>query len=347
MRRILVIAPNWIGDCLLAQPLLARLQERFPQAEIDALGPAWVAPVLERMPQVARAIPMTLGHGELKLGERWRLARALAPDDYEAAYVLPNSFKSALIPFFAAIPRRVGFVGEARYGLLNERHVLDEKSLPLMAERYAALGEPRGNPPRRPLVRPQLRVDEGNRTRALASLDLNTVKPIVAMCPGAEYGPAKRWPARHFASLAIKFAERGRQVWLFGSNKDRQIATEVASLSGGIARSLAGRTELASAIDLLSLAELVVTNDSGLMHVAAALNRRIVALYGSSSPAHTPPMADRVIIARLGIECSPCFKRECPLEGTAHLRCLNDLTPQWVLNALAATVSGGGKTTRN
>lgn len=338
LRRILVIAPNWIGDCLLAQPLLARLQERYPNAQIDALAPPWVAPVLERMPQIARAIPAMLAHGELKLGERWRLARTLARDNYDAAYVLPNSFKSALIPLFAGIPRRIGFVGEQRYGVLSERHRLDEKSLVLMAERYAQLAEPVGNPPRRPLARPQLRVDEGNRTRVLASLDLDATKPIVAMCPGAEFGPSKRWPARHFATLAIKLAARGRQVWLFGSNKDRQIATEIASLSGGIARSLAGRTELAAAIDLMSLAELVVTNDSGLMHVAAALGRRIVALYGSSSPDHTPPMADRVIIARLGLECSPCFQRECPLE---HFRCLNDLSPQWVLDALASAENGG------
>jgi heptosyltransferase II len=164
------------------------------------------------------------------------------------------------------------------------------------------------------------------------------------MCPGAEYGPAKRWPARYFATLALHYAGRDRQVWLFGGLKDREVATEIASLAPRACVNLAGKTSLAQAIDLLSLAERVITNDSGLMHVAAAVGRPIVALYGSSSPAHTPPRAADAVIARIPIECSPCYARECPLE---HFRCMNELTPERVLAAVAASPNGHGKTARN
>ncbi|MEO7403654.1 MAG: lipopolysaccharide heptosyltransferase II, partial [Burkholderiales bacterium] len=244
--------------------------------------------------------------------------------------------KSALVPFLAGIPLRIGFRGEARYGLLNRRHRLDEAQLPLMAERYAQLAEPIGAPPHRPLARTSLRVDPAYRENALVAHDLDTERPIVVMCPGAEYGPAKRWPARHFATLAAHFAGRGRQVWLMGATKDRAIATEIAALVPGAVqrravKNLAGHTDLAAAIDLMSLAELVVTNDSGLMHVAAALGRRVVALYGSSSPDHTPPTTPDAVIARIAIECSPCYARECPL---GHFRCMNDLTPEIVLTAI-------------
>ena len=332
MPKILIVAPSWIGDALLAQPLLARLKKKLPGVVIDALAPQWTAPVLRRMPEVEEVIEAPFGHGELKLWARWRFGRALRERSYDEAIVLPNTFKSALIPFFAGIPLRAGFVGESRYGLLNLAHKLDKKTLPLMAERYAQLAEKPGAAPERPLPEARLRVDGANLAGALVRLKLSRAKPLVAFCPGAEYGPSKRWPARHFGSLAKKLAAQGNAVWLFGSEKDRDIGEEIVRLSEGAAVSLCGRTDLASAIDLLSLAEVVVSNDSGLMHVAAGVGRPVVALYGSSSPEHTPPLSASARVVRTGIECSPCFARECPL---GHFKCMNELLPERVMAEIA------------
>jgi len=327
MPRILIIAPNWIGDTLLAQPLFARLRAARPGLALDAVATEWTAPVLRRMPEIADVIATPLAHGKLQLAALGRLARALRAQRYDAAICLPNSWKSALAPFLAGIPRRIGFVGEARYGLLNVRHRLDEEAMPMMAERYAQLAEAPGAPAHRPLAPPRLEPDEANLAITIARLGLDRSRPVAAFCPGAEYGPAKRWPARHFAALARSLAARGRRVWLIGSPKDRQTGDEIAQLAGGAALNLCGRTDLGAAIDLLSVAEVAVTNDSGLMHVAAALGRPLVALYGSSSPEHTPPLAPARLVS-LGIECSPCFQRECPL---GHFKCMNDLAPERVL----------------
>jgi heptosyltransferase II len=331
--KILIVAPNWIGDALLAQPLFARLKRQRSGAVVDALAPGWTAPVLRRMPEIRDVIDAPFAHGELGLGARWRLAGIVRERAYDEAIVLPNTFKSALIPFFAGIPLRTGFTGELRFGLLNRVHRLDESALPLMAERYAQLAEEPGLPPERPLPEVGLRVDEGNLAQALRRLGLARSKPVVAFCPGAEYGPAKRWPARHFAELAITLAARGRAVWLFGSNKDLEIGEQIVHLSGGGAVNLCGKTDLASAIDLLSLAEVVVSNDSGLMHVAAAVGCPVVALYGSSSPEHTPPLSRRARLVSIGIECSPCYARECPL---GHFKCMNELSPERVVRVLEA-----------
>jgi heptosyltransferase-2 len=332
--RILIVAPSWIGDALLAQPLFARLKQKYPGVVIDALAPPWTAAVLRRMPEINEVLDAPFGHGELKLALRWTLGRSLRVRAYDQAIVLPNTFKSALIPFLAGIPVRAGFVGELRYGLLSRAHRLDERSLPLMAERYAQLAENPGEPPVRPLAEVKLRVDPANLAAALARLGLSRSKPIVAFCPGAEYGPAKRWPARYFAELAKSLAAKGRAIWLFGSGKDAEIGEEIVRSSGGAATNLCGKTDLASAIDLLSLAEVAVSNDSGLMHVAAAVGRPVVALYGSSSPEHTPPLSRLSRVVRTGIECSPCYARECPL---GHFKCMIELTPERVLREIDAT----------
>lgn len=327
MSRTLIVAPNWIGDALLAQPLFSRLREARPGERIDALAPPWTAPVLGRMPEIDEVIQVPFNHGELKIGARWRLGRRLKERGFARVVVLPNSWKSALVPFFAGIPERIGYVGEARYGLLNVVHKLDEKALPLMAERYAKLAEDPAEPPQRPLPRVRLRVDEANLIINIGRLGLDRSRPVIAMCPGAEFGPAKRWPTRHFAALARQLNARGKAVWLFGSQKDRPIADEIVALSDNACTNLCGRTNLAGAIDLMSVAACVVTNDSGLMHIAAALGRPLVAIYGSSSPAHTPPLSKNARIVTLNVECSPCYQRECPL---GHFKCLNDLEPQRV-----------------
>ncbi|MGH8751942.1 MAG: lipopolysaccharide heptosyltransferase II [Burkholderiales bacterium] len=326
MSKILVVAPSWVGDVMLAQPLFKRLRENG--AIIDALAPPWVAPLLARMPEINAVISSPFQHGELNLPARRRLGRKLRTSAYAQAIVLPNSWKSALIPFFARIPLRTGFVGEIRWGLLNDARTLDKQRFPLMAERFALLAEARHAKLKSPLPRPVLPVEEYKRTALLEKLGLNTHKPVAVFCPGAEYGPAKRWPAQYFAALARKLSGAGYAVWLAGSPKDTAIGEEIRNLSGGSANNLCGKTTLDEAIDLISCAALVVSNDSGLMHIAAAMDKPLYALYGSSSPSFTPPLSDQAQVIKLDLPCSPCFQRVCPL---GHFNCMMQLTPEIIL----------------
>ncbi|QDQ29378.1 lipopolysaccharide heptosyltransferase II [Chitinimonas arctica] len=319
----------------MAQPLYQRLKAYRPHVHLSVMAPDWTLPLLERMPEVDATLRNPFGHGALKMGQRWRLGRSLR-GQFEQAIVLPNSFKSALVPWFARIPLRTGFVGESRFGLLNDARTLYPKALPQMVERFAALAEGPGKPLPRPLPAPRLTIQVGAQQTALRELGLSADRPIVAFCPGAEYGPAKRWPARHFAELARRLVSQGYAVWLFGSAKDKPETDAIARMAGVELVDLAGRTSLAQAIDLLSLAHLVVTNDSGLMHVAAALQRPVVALYGSSSPEFTPPLSERAEIVSLDLECSPCFERNCPLK---HFDCMEKLDSDLVEAAIARTLT--------
>jgi heptosyltransferase-2 len=326
--RILVVAPSWVGDAVLSQPLLALLKQRDPDATIDILAPGWALPIFRRMPEVGETIESPFAHGELALRERLRIGRGLRDRHYDRAYVLPNSFKSALVPLFARIPERIGFVGEARRGLLTDARRLDERALPLMVERFAHLAAPRGAHVGVELPRPRLQAIPAERDRLLAQLWLDRPSRLACFCPGAEYGPAKRWPARYFGELAAALAAEGTAVWIVGSAKEHDIGEAIRESSAGVALNLCGRTTLDQAVVVLSGADMVVTNDSGLMHVAAALDRPMVALYGSSSPAFTPPLSGRARILKLDVPCSPCFERVCPL---GHFDCMMKLMPGRVL----------------
>ena len=329
--KILAVGPSWIGDMVLAQPMLKLLRARYGEPVIDVLAPGWTLPLVARMPEVRRAIEMPVGHGELRIAARWGLARGLRGEGYDQAIVLPNTFKSALVPLFAGIPVRTGYIGEARYVLLTDARRPSPERLLQLAQRYGELALPRGDALKLPLPPLGLRVDEAARRALLARLRIDRKLPAAALCPGAEYGPAKRWPARHFADLAQGIAARGCAVWLIGSAKDAQLGAEIARAAGGACRNLCGETTLGEAIDLLSAAAFVVTNDSGLMHIAAALGRPQVALYGSSSPEFTPPLSPNARILKLELPCSPCFRRECPL---GHFKCMNELAPERVLEEI-------------
>jgi heptosyltransferase-2 len=335
--KILVVAPSWVGDTVMMQPMLQLLHQRHTNLALDVLAPPFTLPLLARMPQVRRGIVAPLGHGQLKLGERQRIARELQAERYDQAIVLPNSLKSALIPLLAKIPLRTGFRGEMRYGLLNDMRKLDERALPRMVERFAALALERGARLLRPLPRPHLTAHLADLEKLIKNSMLIENRPLAVFCPGAEYGPAKRWPAEHFAALAKMAAADGYAVALVGSSKDAPIADDITRAASGACVNLCGETTLDQAIDVIAQAALVVTNDSGLMHVAAALDRPLIALYGSSSPAFTPPLSDCAQIVKIDIDCSPCFKRECPL---GHFRCLRELTPEAVWrNAPPCTTS--------
>lgn len=309
MQRILVVAPNWIGDALMAQPLLARLKQSG--GAIDVLAAEWVAPVVRRMPEVDAVITAPFRHGALHLGARWRIARSLKARGYGEAVVLPNTWKSALVPFFAGIPRRIGYVGEARYGLLNVTYREDDSPMPAHYARLA--GSPASG-----LPQPQLRVAENEVRETRERFGVGASYAV--LCPGAEYGPAKRWP--YFKELAERI---GMPVVILGSGKDADAA---AGLPG---RNLVGKTALDEAIRLIAGAAVVVSNDSGLMHVAAALGRPQVALFGSSSPEHTPPASASARVLWLRLECSPCFARECPL---GHFRCMKEIGVERVLSEI-------------
>ncbi|GLK90524.1 lipopolysaccharide heptosyltransferase II [Pseudomonas turukhanskensis] len=337
---ILIVGPSWVGDMVMAQTLFQCLKQRHPDCQIDVLAPDWSRPILERMPEVRQALSFPLGHGALELGTRRRIGKSLA-GQYDQAIVLPNSLKSALVPFFASIPKRTGWKGELRYGLLNDVRTLDKERYPLMIERFMALAYEPGAELPKPYPQPSLRIEPQSRDAALAKFGLTLDRPVLALCPGAEFGEAKKWPSEHYAKVAELKIREGWQVWLFGSKNDHPVGEAIrARLIPGLreeAHNLAGETSLAEAIDLLSCANAVASNDSGLMHVAAALNRPLVAIYGSTSPGFTPPLADQVEIVRLGIECSPCFDRTCRF---GHYNCLRELKPRPVVEALARLAPG-------
>lgn len=330
--KILVVGPSWVGDMVMAQSLFKLLKRLYPECAIDVLAPEWSHPVLARMSEVRKALSLSLKHGELGIASRWRLGRDLVNEGYTRAIVLPRSWKSALIPFAAKVPVRTGFHGEQRYFLLNDRRQLDKSKLDQTVKRFVALGVERHQSlPGDWLTYPSLHVDTDNQHNLLTRLGLQLDRPAVAMMPGAEYGPAKQWPVEYYQKLAGLLVDAGRQVWILGSQKDTTAGSQIASMGLPWVFDLCGKTQLVDAVDLLALTESAVTNDSGLMHVAAAVGTRVHALYGSSTPDYTPPLTDKAVVHWLQLECSPCFKRCCPL---GHLNCLKEITPELVLKGM-------------
>ena len=331
-KRCLVIGPSWVGDMVMAQSLFRRLKSEQPDLYLGVLAPAWSEALLSRMPEVDESIVMPVGHGALQLGRRWKLARTIAKKEFDQAIVLPGSLKSALVPFFAGIPRRTGFVGEQRYGLLNDIRRLDKQALPLNVQRFLVLGsETHALPENIPV--PKLEADPQAQAQVREKFSLQSGRRLLALCPGAEFGPAKQWPASHYAEVARNRLDLGWQVVLLGSAADREVCAEINAACGGRCSDLAGKTSLTEVIDVISLADFVVSNDSGLMHIAAALSCPLVAIYGSSSPDFTPPLSANCEIVKLQLDCQPCFKRECPL---GHLDCLRQLEPRQVLEYIGS-----------
>jgi heptosyltransferase-2 len=323
--RILVVGPSWVGDMIMAQSLFKQLKRTDAKCEIDVVAPSWSLPVIERMPEVRQGVAVDVGHGEFGLGKRRELARQLRAKQYDRAIVLPRSFKSALIPWFTNIPKRTGFRGEMRFGLINDMRALDKRVLDQTAKKFVALGLADGAPVK-DLQYPELNISLENQQAVMQRMNLGQDKPVVAMMPGAEYGPAKCWPLASFAKLSNSLINAGYTVWVLGSANDDPAGQFLAENGG--ARNLCGKTTLADAIDLLAYCEHAVTNDSGLMHVAAAVGTYVHAIYGSSSPDYTPPLTDRASIHYKRLDCSPCFERECPL---AHLNCLNSISADDVM----------------
>lgn len=338
--RTLVISPNWIGDAVMAQPLLQMLRAKHSQQPIDILAPAWVAPVWRAMAEVDRVIEAPFRHGALQLRERWRFANDLRTRGYADAYVLPNTLKFALIPWLAGIPRRVGYRGEMRYGLLNVMHRDDKNAPRAMVAFYAALADAPGPRVKPGVPRPKLSVTGDQISEVMTQHGLDRRKPLVAFAPGSEFGSAKRWPASHFAGLAdaIRIAHPDAQIVLLGSAKDRAVCDEIIG-AAPFAINLAGVTNLSQAITLIARADAVVSNDSGLLHIASALNRPVIALYGPTDPEHAPPFSDIAVSISLRLDCAPCRQRECPL---GHHHCMQNMGPQMVWTTLQPMLDKAG-----
>lgn len=341
MHSILIIAPNWIGDAVMTQPLLASLKAQYPESKIDVLASTWVAPIYRACSEVHEVIEAKFEHKQLQWSLRKELAGKLALKKYQACFVLPNSFKSALIPWLANIPFRIGYRGELRFGLINV--ALDNPSKvnrPPMVEHYLALGQLLNGAQTSPItgnLTPKLNVSSPAHHSVQAKLKTTHIDEshVYVMCPGAEYGPTKRWPTGHFAELAqsIVTNNANNQIILLGSKGDHSLAQEIQAKAKGDGHihNWCGDTSLDEAIALIGMSKVVISNDSGLMHIAAALKTPQVAIFGSSDPAHTPPLSDKAKVIWLNLPCSPCHKRECPL---GHLKCLNDILPAQVLATL-------------
>lgn len=337
--RALIISPNWVGDAVLAQPLLQRLSVLYPTMIFDVLAPSWVAPVWRMMKEVDTVFESTLQHGKLQWGERKKIAKMLVARGYDRAYVLPNTLKFALIPWLAKIPLRIGYCGEMRYGLINVMHH-DEKNHPrAMVQYYAALSQAPSTTIANVLttLRPALAVSLDQQLLVTQKFKVDTSRPIIMFAPGAEFGSAKRWPPTHFAMLAglIKQSYPYAQIILMGSTKDVDVGQAICVLAPDVINMI-GATNLSEAICLLAAADAVVSNDSGILHIASALNRPLIAIYGPTDPNHAPPFSVGARSLSLKLACAPCKQRVCPL---GHHRCMQDLDAHQVWDVLAPMLS--------
>ena len=336
-QKILIIGPSWVGDLVMSQSLYRLLKQRNPDCQIDVLAPKWCLDIVKRMPEVSNGIAMPVGHGKFDVKTRRDVAKQLRQNHYDQAIVLPNSWKSALIPFLAKIPKRTGWLGEFRYGLLNDARQLNKTEYPLMIQRFVALGYDKNevwDKNQYPL--PKLIPHETDVQKTLQNLNVTRpTQSILALAPGAAFGSAKRWPEAYFGQVANHYLEKGWGVWLLGSPDDQPVLDTIQNQTQNRCTIFSGNTTLDAKIDLLSLASVAISNDSGLLHVAAALNRPTIGVYGSTSPDFTPPLGDHVRVLEVhGLICRPCFQRECPLMGEQKLQCLKDINPELMIQTI-------------
>ncbi|MFC0179350.1 lipopolysaccharide heptosyltransferase II [Thorsellia kenyensis] len=347
--RILVIGPSWVGDMMMSQSLYRTLKQTHPNALIDVLAPAWSFPLLSRMPEINQGIEMPLGHGALGIKARRELGKKLRENGYTHAYILPNSFKSALIPWFAKIPTRVGWRGEFRYGLLTDCRKLNKTDFEKMVERYVALAYPSqaiktAKDIPEPILVPKLQVSSSESIAVaeklipkswLTTLKQNPKQLFIGFCPGAEFGPAKRWPDYHYAALAKQLISLGHYIVILGSAKDEAIGEDIirqlnAEQQEGCIN-LAGKTSLDEVMCLITALDYVVTNDSGLMHIAAAFDKPLLALYGPTSPNFTPPLSSNAQIIRL---IEGFIKIRKTNQAMGYHQSLVDISPKMVMEKI-------------
>jgi heptosyltransferase-2 len=329
--QILIIGPSWVGDMVMAQSLFKQLRLNNPACQIDVVAPAWSKDILARMPEVRDAYNIAAGHGEMAIGARRALGISLRNIGYDHAITMPRSWKAALIPWFAHVPVRTGFRGEWRYGLLNDVRKLDKTILDQTVKRFVSLGIA-ANAELPEIPKPKLIVDADNQARLKSEFELNTDKEVIAMMPGAAFGPAKMWPTQYFSELAKILVAADKQVWVIGSDSEKPLGEQIRQFAGDCVKNLCGKTGLADTPDLFAMTKATVTNDSGLMHIAAAVGSHVATIYGATGPDFTPPLTNNKQIHFLGLDCSPCYQRKCPL---GHLNCLNGIKPTDVYSKLS------------
>lgn len=327
-KKILVIGPSWIGDMVMTQSLFISLKRQNPESLIDVVAPNWSASVISRMGEVSKVLNLDIHHGKLGLIKRYRFGKKLKSNHYDQAIIIPRSFKAALVPFFAKIKIRTGFLGEMRYGLINDIREMDPVISSQTVTKMLALGLPPNTDIPNPVPYPILNIKPDLQERLIAKFKLAKNKPTLGIMPGAEYGLAKQWPAKNFAEIAQNALDKNQQVLLFGSAKDKKTCAQIKKLTGNKVINLSGKTSLEEAIDLLGLCQKVICNDSGLMHIAAAVGCEIHAIYGSSSAQYTPPLSNKAKIYSSNESCSPCFAKTCQF---GHYNCLHNITPTEII----------------
>ena len=329
--RILVVAQAWIGDVVLSQILYALLKRQQPDTPIDVVAPRWAGALLGRMPQVSRHIDLDVRHGQLGLWQRWATARRLNAQ-YQQAIIIPRSLKAALLPWAAGIRERVGFEAGIRNVLINDPRPRPSDIL----TRMARLASPDSVDPDS-IPWPRLEVDPEQTTDAFQQRGMDPSEPVIGLMPGAAYGRAKEWGAAPFAQLAATLTEHGNRVCVVGTSRDRPLGETIARVAPERVINLCGETTLDQAVHLISGLAVAVCNDSGLMHIAAAVNTPVVGIYGPTSPDTHPPLADARNIFSARTLCSPCHRRTCPY---GHHACMTRITPEQVCEAILSLLPG-------
>ena len=327
-KKFLIICPNWIGDMVMTHALLQKLKHIHPYCIIDIIAPTWCAELAQFMPEIRKIYISPSKHGQLNILKVWNTAKKLQKKNYSHAIIIPNSFKSALIPFLAKIPIRIGYIGEWRQFLLTKHYKKNKKQK--FVDQVAMLfkEEALDTPP------PYLHVNQNALATIKQKYNLpNSLKKTIALCPGAAYGPAKSWPIEYYLKIAQHMLQKGWHVWLFGSQAEEKLGQYIEHQCKESKNfiNFIGKTTLEESIYLLSCTEKVMANDSGLLHIASALQRHVIALYGPTPPDVAPPLTKKADIYYLKLDCSPCFQRHCPLK---HHQCLRQITPEMVLQNL-------------
>ena len=327
-----MIGPSWVGDLVIAQGLLMAIKNQWPNSQIDVMAPEWNLPLLNLMPEVNNSILLPFNHRQLALNQRFKLGKKLRTKNYEQAFIIPNSLKSALVPWFANIPVRTGWLGEHRFGLINDWRILDKKRYVSIAQRYQALAYPKNSSLNSIFFIPKLKLDMQYKACVKSIYNIDNTKPWIAICPGSEYGTGKRWPSAHFAQLAKLLIEAGFKVMLLGSPNDASACLEIYHLCQEVNLNLCGKSTLLEAIYLLDMCNAVVSNDSGLMHLAASLNKSLVSIYGPTASNFAPPLSVKAeVIENKELSCRPCKKRQCPF---LHHWCMQSIKPKDVFKTL-------------
>ena len=339
---ILIVPYLWIGDFVRCHSVVKLLRQRFPDRPVDMLASTLCAPLTDYMPGLRKAVVADLPRSRLALGQQKALAERLRREGYGTALIMPRTWKACLAPYFAGVPERTGFVGEARFFLLNDLRY-GEKKLPRMVDRCGALALPPDAtlPADWPL--PELKVSREEtkawrQKRGLGGDD----RPVVALAPGA-VGPAKRWPKDYYAAVARKLLDEGFAVWILGGPGEKTLAADIVEDTQ--ARDLTG-SDLREAVLALACATAAVSNDSGLLHVAAALGTSAIGIFGPTNPWHWAPLNPLAATMETAtkLDCRPCHKPVCRL---VHHRCMRDIAPEEVISTVQKTLAAAQPGLRN